>query len=477
MSTETALVQEKVSELLAWEKRKRRELVLVAVIFYALAAALIMFPICSLVAPGLSSWVMPMPFFIILTPFLLVRRRWRQADSARALARVDRALSLDERAVTAWEILTRKRTNAAELLVLKEAAAGLETLNPRSLFQRQLSWHGYFILPLFALWLALLWFDVGMPSRRGALDWALPSKAQRLGEYARDLQERASREGLRDSQQIGRELEEVAQRQLAGRRSEELFKRELTAMAKKIEAMGKPQAANAEFLGASTSHQHLQDLKAELEAARDSLNFPYGAQGASHDQPRWLERLAALPQLKRHFDSVGGRAQEFNQNDIKSFLDKLDRQVTGERDRRTLLDAQQFLEQLLEQGRGDKNEPSLQAGGQGSQDSPADVDEADARNNQAGTEPGRRGRLTQPPAEFQAGGATQLKGILGAGDSSGIILKGKPASGTSALAQDDVVAFYRRQSEAELNTEPVPERLKETIKRYFLSLGREGDRE
>jgi hypothetical protein len=33
-----------------------------------------------------------------------------------------------------------------------------------------------------------------------------------------------------------------------------------------------------------------------------------------------------------------------------------------------------------------------------------------------------------------------------------------------------VIATYRRQAEQELNTERVPEALKETIKKYFLSL-------
>jgi hypothetical protein len=50
-------------------------------------------------------------------------------------------------------------------------------------------------------------------------------------------------------------------------------------------------------------------------------------------------------------------------------------------------------------------------------------------------------------------------------------LKGKPLPGKSEVSQEEVVASYRRQAEAELNTERVPEALKETIKHYFLSLG------
>ena len=72
---------------------------------------------------------------------------------------------------------------------------------------------------------------------------------------------------------------------------------------------------------------------------------------------------------------------------------------------------------------------------------------------------------------FQAGAATHLKGLLGEGYSSGMVLKGKPSPGKSEISQDEVIASYRRQAEAELNTERVPEALKETIRNYFLSIG------
>jgi hypothetical protein len=43
--------------------------------------------------------------------------------------------------------------------------------------------------------------------------------------------------------------------------------------------------------------------------------------------------------------------------------------------------------------------------------------------------------------------------------------------GKSTTSPEEVVASYRRQAEQELNSERVPEALKETIKNYFLSLG------
>jgi hypothetical protein len=64
-----------------------------------------------------------------------------------------------------------------------------------------------------------------------------------------------------------------------------------------------------------------------------------------------------------------------------------------------------------------------------------------------------------------------VKGLLGEGSTSGLALKAKPSPGNSEVAQEEVIAAYRRQAEAELNTESVPEALKDAIKNYFLSLG------
>ena len=83
MSTETVLLEEKVSELLTWEKRKKHEQILVAVIFFSLAASVVALPLCSLLLPGVSPWLMPGGFFILLAPWHFFYRRWRTSDGAR----------------------------------------------------------------------------------------------------------------------------------------------------------------------------------------------------------------------------------------------------------------------------------------------------------------------------------------------------------------------------------------------------------
>ena len=63
-----------------------------------------------------------------------------------------------------------------------------------------------------------------------------------------------------------------------------------------------------------------------------------------------------------------------------------------------------------------------------------------------------------------------MKGEIGEGERSTTFFKSKPAPGKSALSQDEVISSYRRQAEAELNTEKIPGDLKDTIKNYFISL-------
>jgi len=60
---------------------------------------------------------------------------------------------------------------------------------------------------------------------------------------------------------------------------------------------------------------------------------------------------------------------------------------------------------------------------------------------------------------------------VGAGESSALDFKGKPTPGKSVVPPAEITASYRRQAEQELNSERVPDALKETIRNYFMSLG------
>jgi hypothetical protein len=470
LSSEAETLRKKLTELLSWERRKRREQILTTLFCYALLAALFTLPFDGFLQTLISRWFIPISFFGLMAPFFIARGRWRLSDSARALARVDKTLGLDERALTAWELLERKETRAAALLVLKQAGEKLTNLDPRTLFRRSWSWQAYCALPLFLLWLGVLWFDIGLRFDRDLQLSAPKTVAQKLREFSRELQEKAKSEGLEESLRMGRELEQMAQKGIDAKTGDEKFKAELGGMQTKIATMGKT-AAEQQSLSAVESQQDLRDLKAELEAARDLLNFSDAAKGTQELGKQWLDRLATLPQLKKQFEQQGHGGQNLDSNDLKSFLDKLEKQATGELDRQTLLDAQQFLEQLMKQGQGEKGESDVRMAGPGERDSPDDGERMNNRSPLPGKEPGKKEAGSQSLPELQPGAAAHVKGLLGEGHSSGLVLKAKPSAGKTEVSQDEVIASYRRQAEAELNTERVPEALKETIKNYFLSLG------
>lgn len=470
MSSEAQVLVDKFSALLRWERRKRREQICATASCYALAAALLALPFNALLRAPWSRWIIPIVLFAMLAPIFSFKRRWRRADSARALARMDRALGLEERAITAWELIERGDAGPAAQLVLQQAAERLKTLDPRSLFQRRWHWHHILALPLLVIWLALMWFDIDRQFSDGLLPSATPITAHRLREYSRELQERAKSEGLRESLGAGKELEKVAQKGIDANTTDDQFKKELAAASRKIEAMEKSAAEQPSF-SAGGSQQSLRDLKAELEAARELLNLPEGAYTEEKLAQQWLDQLAGLPQLKRQFDKENQAGQRLSQNALQSFLDRLDRQATGELDRRTLLEAQQYLEQLMKQGQGEKGEQNVRAPAAREQDEAGDGEKMRTHSNLPGKEPGKKDEGFQSLPEFAAGAPARVKGALGEGESSGVVFKGKPAPGKSELPQEEVIATYRRQAEAELNSERVPEALKETIKNYFMSLG------
>ncbi len=201
------------------------------------------------------------------------------------------------------------------------------------------------------------------------------------------------------------------------------------------------------------------------------LQLPEPARANQETDQRWMERLAAMPQLKRQFENAERGGQSLGQKELKSFLDRLEQQVTGELDRRSLIDAQQYLEQLMKQGQGAKGENYARSGAPDEQDPSAEGAREKNHSSLPGKEPGKQDQDSRSLPELRPGASTQAKGLLGAGESSALDFKGKPTPGKSVVSQAEITASYRRQAEQELNSERVPDALKETIRNYFMSLG------
>jgi hypothetical protein len=452
-------LQTQISRLLGWERRKRREATLTVALFYAFLGALGA-PLFVSISQGWA-WSAPVAIFALLAPCLFFTRRWRDQDTARALAALDKALRLDERATTAWELMRRNETKAVALLVLREASDKLKSLDARALFPRSWGWHGYLLAPLLALWLALHIFDTRFQPQ-GAGPGHPPSLSQELREFARRLQEKAQSEGLPRALEAGRELEKIAQRGIDAGTADEQFKSELAGTGKKMAA--ERNAAGPTPFGVAESRQQLEDLRAELEAARELLDATDGEGRSLQD------RLAGLRQLKQQLERQERGAQMLSRDEMKAFLNKLERRVAGELDRRALLEAEQFLQQLAQGGQGKPGDAQARAGANKERDAAGDGRRKKNDGAAPGEGPARNSGEAPSPPEFQAGARARVKGMIGEGERSSIFFKGKPAPGKSGLSQDEVLASYRRQAEAELNTERIPGELKDTIRNYFLSL-------
>jgi hypothetical protein len=465
MADETPL-QNKFAELLRWEKQKRREQIVLCAAAVALAAAVLLSPLHGLLPFRGLRWLVPAILMLGLAPGYFYYRRWRAIDATRTLVELDRKLGLAERAVTAWELAGRSDRSAAAQLVLQQAERHLRDFEARRLFPRQAGWPAYAVAPLLLFWFALLWFDFDQTFSQQRLVVA-QSLAQQLREFARDFQEKAKTDGLRQSLQVGRELEKLAQKNLAEKANDEQLKKDLAGVKQKLDAAGKSGQQNQSIAGAE-SEQSLRDLKAELEAARDMLNLPDADKAPSAQQ--WLERLASMPQLRNQLDREPQGGKGLGQQELQSLLERLDRQVADALDRRALIDAQQFLEQMMNQGQGKQSNDAAQTAGRGEQDEPGDGVREKNHSSLPGKEPGKNDDNFRSLPQFRADTRSQVKGQLGEGESSSLVFKGKPTPGKSELAPQEVVANYRRQAEQELNSEKVPTALKETVRKYFLSL-------
>ena len=473
MSPLPAALQEKFAALFNWERRKRSEQILLTVAALALAVAIALMPLNGYLPIDPLRWLMPVLAALVISPFIFYRQHWRSRDVTRALVTIDKELGLDERASTAWELSTRMDQSPAAQLVIKQTDVGLRAVQPRDLLPRQWSWQSYAALPLAMLWFGLLWFDVDRPDLAQQSVNAPRTLAQKLGEFARDFQEKAKSEGLPESFKAGQELEKVARKNIEAKSTDEQLKKEVAGMAKKFQTTAKSGAEKSSFTGGE-SEQSLRDLKAELDAARDLLNLPDATKGSQELPQQWMDRLASLPQLKKQLDKEQQAGPGFGQNQLKAFLDRMDQQATGALDRRALIDAQKFLDQMMKSGQGQKSDNQMQMAGRDEPDGSDDGAREKNHSNAPGKEPGKRDDGANSLPEFRGGAQTQIKGLLGAGESSGVAFKGKPTTGKSALSEQAVVANYRRQAEQELNSERVPEALKETIRNYFLSLGESG---
>ncbi|MFQ5848976.1 MAG: hypothetical protein ACE5JU_00140 [Candidatus Binatia bacterium] len=466
---EQALLQDKFWRLVRWERIKRRERILVSAFFYAVLASLFTLPVGGLFPPWAGPLFLIPPLFLVMTLAFFLRHPWGSRESLRTISLLDKTLHLQERALTAWEILGRKERRPAEHLVLEEAAKNLKVVDTRALFKRQLSWHLFLAPPLLLLWMLLAWLDVGLH-----LDWVREPKvvsvARKLKEFSHGLHNRAKEDDLTGSLKTARALEEVAEKGLRGEIGEERLREDLTAL---VHGMGDLGLAGFQESGISLptlSRQALSDLRAEVGKVKDALKYSNMPVGKGIRGSDILERLASLSPFRGEVENNLLSVEKLSRREVWEFLDRLERGAVTELDRRALKETREFLLLLLKEMEGEKGGRSLHQSREAQLGSLASADMESARGSLPGDQPGTKEQKTQPPS-FRARAATHLRGLLGKGLSAGLTLRGEFQARGSEVPQEEIVTSYQRQIEGELASERIPEELKETIKRYFLSLG------
>lgn len=469
MSHEESLLRERFTAVLARRRAQRREKVLLQSFFYAVVASLAFLPFREMLPKGVSPLVIPLILCPLVAGAVVRFCPWGNRDFIRALFHLDKSLGLEERAITAWEILSRDEKRLPELVVLAEAAERLKGVDVKVHFKRQLPWHAFFLPLLLLLFLVLVWFDAGVDSGKGSNVPQPDALAQALKEFSQEVKERALSEGLSESLRVASAMEELAEKRKSGQMSEPKLREELSGLSRKIDHMGLGRASS-EFAFGSATRESLVDLKMELETLQPALALPGRAAAEKKLQAGLAGRLKSLPRLGEELKKRRLPLESLTQEELERLLGEIDQSLAAELDRRSLREISEFLS-LLIQGEAERGE---QGDGEVTQGRSGRLGEPDPHQG-PGTLPGDRPGTKELPAQaaplFKPGVAAHLKGILKEGSSASFRWQGEPRSGKSAVGVEDLVVSYRRQAEEELASERIPEGLKEAVKNYFLSLG------
>ena len=459
-----ALLRTRLSELLQWERYKRTERLLLAAVAYSVLLSLPALAAKALLPASVSMFYFPPLFFLLLAAWLLLSGRWTKWDSVRVLVGLDRRLHLAERAITAWEILEREGVSTAEEAVVHEAGEKLNTVDLKAQFPRRWSWQALAAAPLLILWLGLAWFDVGIDLGGGAKRAQPLSVAETLLEFSQALMRKAETEKLDESLKVAKALAELAEKNLGSdERAGGKLGQELRAMRNALDAMRPGAAESGASLGELT-RDALAALKAELDAFNSELRPGFTAERAIGERLAQMPRLSE--QMERSLRSGGGQSAQ----EAQKFLLRLEQEIARELDQRSLGDVKDFLALLLGGGGEEGPGEAMSADAESAQARPAPGEKVEGRGSLPGTEAGEKGQVAQP-SPARAGVATRLPGILREGESSGMTWRGGGRSGESQVTEQDVAGAYRRQAEEDLASEKIPPGLKETVRKYFLSLG------
>ena len=441
------------------------------IFFYSLLGSIALVPVLPLSVSRLF-----FPAFVLISSLLLFRLfRWRSNQSRRAIFKLDQRLDMAATGITAWEILGRGENNAPELLVLDEACDKLIGLQPKRLFRRRLKWHALAALPLFPIWVFLVWFGAKVgPAEPGAGH----SVAQRLKEFSSKIQKRTELYELKESSRLVQGLEKALKPSLEAKVGEESLKKKIASLLDAMGPAGKENWAEVSTDALASIGMETSELSLWLEKVRqlkEELKAPRVTEGALGHWKEQVKRLASRPEWREESERKGAAFETLGKDEMREVLERVEKKMLSELDRLTLSEIRDFLGSLVEE-MDDKDEADATEQKGGSElASSSESNEPTRSGSHPGNQPGTSGDALLSSRPLEARAPLGLAGLVKEGRSVGFGFQAAGRGQKSKIPQEEVVASYQRQAEEDLGSEEIPEGFKEAIRDYFLSLGRGAD--
>jgi len=381
---------------------------------------------------------------------------------------------MEDRALTAWDILERAEKKAAEQLVLEEAADRLATFDPRATFKRSFSWHGVAALALLVVWILGVLFTGGAGFVPQANVPPVVPVARALKDFLQPLEEKAELQNLSQSLELARALREIAEKGLKNEISEEAFRDELGQAMNRLQGMNELGGLESALFPISRSG--LEDLGAEIAELKRQLSaLPQTGDKKLFDT-QVREKLGRLPRLEQALQkSLAGKTapggDELDSAALQSLLERLEAMLQAQMERLTQGEMQEFLASILGSGQGEGAQQLARDNLDGQRESGGGSEKKQALGKLPGDQPGEKSAGLDKIETATSGGPSQIKGAIDEGERTRVKVQGENRIGASKQGTENVPAGYQRQVERDLASEEIPDGLKDTIKKYFLSLG------
>lgn len=495
--------RERLSASVAALARARRLQVLLDYGFAGLLVGLVIATLVVLVARltplPYSPWQLSSAVVVIAVALALLVGWWRRPDALEAAIRADVALNLKQRLSTAWEYMTvHGDRELAERLAVQAVKAGLP-VHPGRIFPMQLNRWGR-LSPLAATALLLVstidlnWMQATVPHE---VDEQVVSEGQRLGAFARSMQERARREELPHSAREAAQLERLGARMESGALTRGEALGQLRGMSESLDkeraqALAEANQTNIGPLRAESGMRSPIAPDLDLRAMRERMRR--GTLG-SDDTRALTEHLADLERSgipRRDLEDALRRQLSGDNEGLKELLEKL-AQIERARKESNELESAREQVRLARENLGDSR------AGTDEGSNPAlnlDWDEDENRADKDGANAGPDGRRESRGARGARGHGSQGDSSP-AGDEqqapvrpdsrhSGPVMKpesqpregevfvtearllpkrGRPTVGNVAMSSE-----FAPQVEEVLSKEDYPAHYKEFVRRYFLKL-------